>query len=107
MPGDSGLVLLEKIKLQYPQLPVIIMTAFSDLDSAVSSFQKGAFDYLPKPFDIASAVRLISRVMGEYTKSDSKESSAQASMGNLLGNALRCKKFIELLGGCPSRQQLC
>ena len=44
------------------------MTAFSDLDSAVSSFQKGAFDYLPKPFDIESAVELISRVMGELQK---------------------------------------
>ncbi len=98
MPGDSGLVLLEKIKRQYPQLPVIIMTAFSDLDSAVSSFQKGAFDYLPKPFDIASAVELISRVMGEYTKPDIKESSAQASMGNLLGNAGKMQEIYRVIG---------
>ena len=98
MPGDSGLVLLEQIKLQYPHVPVIIMTAFSDLDSAVSSFQKGAFDYLPKPFDIASAVELISRVMGEYTKSDSKESSAQASMGNLLGTATKMQEIYRVIG---------
>ena len=98
MPGDSGLVLLEQIKLQYPQVPVIIMTAFSDLDSAVSSFQKGAFDYLPKPFDIASAVELISRVMGEYTKSDRKDSSAQASMGNLLGTATKMQEIYRVIG---------
>src|SRR6266567_5627832 len=52
MPGESGLVLLNKVKERYPQLPVIIMTAYSDLDSAVAAFQGGAFEYLPKPFDI-------------------------------------------------------
>jgi two-component system nitrogen regulation response regulator GlnG len=47
MPGDSGLVLLNKVKERYPHIPVIVMTAYSDLDSAVSSFQGGAFEYLP------------------------------------------------------------
>ena len=98
MPGDSGLVLLEKIKSQYPRLPVIIMTAFSDLDSAVSSFQKGAFDYLPKPFDIESAVELISRVMGDHRKPDGKESFKQASMGNLLGSAPKMQEIYRVIG---------
>ena len=98
MPGESGLVLLEKIKSQYPQLPVIIMTAFSDLDSAVSSFQKGAFDYLPKPFDIESAVELISRVMGDHRKPDGKESFKQASMGNLLGAAPKMQEIYRVIG---------
>jgi two-component system nitrogen regulation response regulator GlnG len=53
MPGGSGLDLLDKVKARFPGLPVIIMTAFSDLDSAVSAFQGGAFEYLPKPFDHA------------------------------------------------------
>ncbi|MEP6505891.1 MAG: response regulator, partial [Betaproteobacteria bacterium] len=51
MPGGSGLDLLAKVKERLPGLPVIIMTAYSDLDSAVSAFQGGAFEYLPKPFD--------------------------------------------------------
>ncbi|MEK9802328.1 MAG: response regulator, partial [Curvibacter sp.] len=55
MPGGSGLELLEKVKARHPGLPVIIMTAFSDLDSAVSAFQGGAFEYLPKPFDLPKA----------------------------------------------------
>ena len=58
MPGGSGLDLLGKVKAKHPGLPVIVMTAFSDLDSAVSSFQGGAFEYLPKPFDVTK-VRLL------------------------------------------------
>src|SRR5882724_3372605 len=61
MPGESGLVLLNQVKERYPHIPVIVMTAYSDLDSAVSSFQGGAFEYLPKPFDIDHAVTLIRR----------------------------------------------
>ena len=63
MPGGSGLELLEKVKAKYPSLPVIIMTAYSDLDSAVSAFQGGAFEYLPKPFDLPRAVELIRRAV--------------------------------------------
>jgi len=65
MPGESGLALLEKVKERYPHLPVIIMTAYSDLDSAVSAFQGGAYEYLPKPFDVDHAVALIRRAMVE------------------------------------------
>ena len=56
MPGGSGLDLLDKVKQKYPGLPVIIMTAYSDLDSAVSAFQGGAFEYLPKPFDLPKVI---------------------------------------------------
>ncbi len=61
MPGSSGLDLLARIRELYPRLPVIIMTAHSDLDSAVASYQGGAFEYLPKPFDIDEAVSLVKR----------------------------------------------
>ncbi|MCX7175958.1 MAG: nitrogen regulation protein NR(I) [Proteobacteria bacterium] len=64
MPGQSGLDLLRHVKTHYPDLPVIIMTAYSDLDSAVSAFQGGAFDYLPKPFDVDQAVALVRRAIG-------------------------------------------
>ncbi|HQD66817.1 MAG TPA: response regulator, partial [Casimicrobium huifangae] len=61
MPGESGLSLLKKIKAAHPQVPVIVMTAFSDLDTAVQAFQGGAFEYLPKPFDVEQALDLIRR----------------------------------------------
>src|SRR5579859_3222402 len=65
MPGESGLDLLQNLKQRYPNLPVIIMTAYSDLESAVAAFQGGAFEYLPKPFDVDHAVDLIRRAMEE------------------------------------------
>ncbi|MCB1638582.1 MAG: response regulator, partial [Thiothrix sp.] len=61
MPGRSGLELLNHMGQQYPDIPVIIMTAHSDLDSAVSAYQGGAFEYLPKPFDVNEAVDLVRR----------------------------------------------
>lgn len=70
MPGGSGLDLLATIKQRLPALPVIIMTAFSDLDSAVSAFSSGAFEYLPKPFDLPKAVELIRRAVGESQRED-------------------------------------
>jgi two-component system nitrogen regulation response regulator GlnG len=63
MPGMDGLELLDRINTRYPQLPVIIMTAHSDLDSAVSAYKGGAFEYLPKPFDVDDAVALVSRAL--------------------------------------------
>ncbi len=65
MPGGSGIELLGRVKELHPSLPVIIMTAYSDLDSAVSAFQGGAFEYLPKPFDVPRAVELIRRALDE------------------------------------------
>ena len=61
MPGLDGLSLLKEVKAMHPDLPVIVMTAFTDLNSTVQAFQKGAFDYLPKPFDINAALMLIQR----------------------------------------------
>ena len=75
MPGMNGLELLKKVKQRHPSLPVIIMTAFSDLDSTVSAFQGGAFDFLAKPFDVNEAVALISRAIHEP---DSSERLAEA-----------------------------
>ncbi len=63
MPGLDGLGLLARLQVSHPQLPVIVMTAHSDLDSAVSSFQGGAFEYLPKPFDVDEALVLVRRAV--------------------------------------------
>jgi two-component system nitrogen regulation response regulator GlnG len=65
MPGMNGMELLERIRAQQPDLPVIIMTAHSDLDSAVSAYQGGAFEYLPKPFDIDEAVAVVRRAVAQ------------------------------------------
>lgn len=65
MPGQSGLELLQEVKTRFPAVPVIIMTAYSDLESAVAAFQGGAFEYLPKPFDVDQAVELIRRAVDE------------------------------------------
>ena len=67
MPGESGLDLLKEVKRRFASLPVIIMTAYSDLDSAVAAFQGGAFEYLPKPFDVDQALELIRRAIDEST----------------------------------------
>jgi two-component system nitrogen regulation response regulator GlnG len=66
MPGIDGLSLLTKIRMDHPNLPVIIMTAHSDLDSAVSSYQGGAFEYLPKPFDVDDAIALVKRAVAHH-----------------------------------------
>jgi len=66
MPGIDGIELLKEINQLYPEIPVIIMTAHSDLDSALSAYQGGAFEYLPKPFDIDDAVELVKRAIQHY-----------------------------------------
>ena len=75
MPGIDGLTFLAKVKANYPDLPVIIMTAHSDLESAVSSYQTGAFEYLPKPFDIDEALALVNRAILHITKMQQQESA--------------------------------
>ena len=70
MPGESGLALLQQAKQRFPHMPVIIMTAYSDLESAVAAFQGGAYEYLPKPFDVDHAVELVRRAMEESTRQD-------------------------------------
>jgi two-component system, NtrC family, nitrogen regulation response regulator GlnG len=97
MPGGSGLDLLQKLKAHSPQLPVIIMTAYSDLDSAVSAFQGGAFEYLPKPFDVAQAIELIRRAMDESERSTRPAAKAEAS-APLLGKAQAMQDVFRAIG---------
>lgn len=97
MPGGSGLDLLQEIKTRHPQMAVIIMTAFSDLDSAVSSFQGGAFEYLPKPFDIAKAVELIKRAVQETHQEMVSSVSTQEST-EMLGQAPAMQDVFRAIG---------
>jgi two-component system nitrogen regulation response regulator GlnG len=97
MPGGSGLELLQQIKERYPNLPVIIMTAYSDLESAVAAFQGGAFEYLPKPFDVDHAVDLIRRAMEESLRQDDVTEVAQPSP-EILGQAASMQEVFRAIG---------
>jgi two-component system, NtrC family, nitrogen regulation response regulator GlnG len=97
MPGGSGLDLLNKVKEKHPGLPVIIMTAFSDLDSAVSAFQGGAFEYLPKPFDLPKAIELIRRAVDESHREEVAEQS-MAAAPEMLGQAPAMQDVFRAIG---------
>jgi two-component system nitrogen regulation response regulator GlnG len=97
MPGGSGLDLLEKVKEKLPGLPVIIMTAFSDLDSAVSAFQGGAFEYLPKPFDLPKALELNHRAVEESQREEVAQESLTAAP-EMLGQAPAMQDVFRAIG---------
>jgi two-component system nitrogen regulation response regulator GlnG len=97
MPGGSGLDLLTKVKEKLPGLPVIVMTAFSDLDSAVSAFQGGAFEYLPKPFDVPKAVELIRRAVEESQREEVAEERMD-SAPEMLGQAPAMQDVFRAIG---------
>jgi two-component system nitrogen regulation response regulator GlnG len=97
MPGGSGLELLDKVKAKHPGLPVIIMTAFSDLDSAVSAFQGGAFEYLPKPFDLPKAIELIRRAVDESQREEIAEERL-AETPEMLGQAPAMQDVFRAIG---------
>ena len=97
MPGGSGLELLQKIKERHPNLPVIIMTAYSDLESAVAAFQGGAFEYLPKPFDVDHAVDLIRRAMEESLRQDDVAETGEPGP-EILGQAASMQEVFRAIG---------
>jgi two-component system nitrogen regulation response regulator GlnG len=97
MPGGSGLELLQTAKERHANLPVIIMTAYSDLDSAVSAFQGGAYEYLPKPFDVDHAVELIRRAMAESARKESAVDESEAAP-EILGQAPAMQEVFRAIG---------
>jgi two-component system, NtrC family, nitrogen regulation response regulator GlnG len=97
MPGTSGLELLKQAKQRYPNLPVIVMTAYSDLESAVAAFQGGAFEYLPKPFDVDQAVDLIRRALDESLREQQDEDTEQGSP-EILGQAQSMQEVFRAIG---------
>ncbi len=97
MPGGSGLDLLAAVKQRLPGLPVIIMTAYSDLDSAVSAFSSGAFEYLPKPFDLPKAVELIRRAVDESLREEVAE-ELNDEAPEMLGQAPAMQDVFRAIG---------
>jgi len=97
MPGESGIELLRAVKRKHPALPVIIMTAFSDLESAVAAFQGGAFEYLPKPFDVDRAVELIRRAVDESLR-EAHSDEAPTEVPEILGQAPAMQEVFRAIG---------
>ncbi len=100
MPGISGLDLLERVHAVQPQLPVIIITAHSDLDSAVSSYRGGAFEYLPKPFDLDEAVELVQRaaMLADETGASDNDGSRPAADSTIIGEAPAMQEVFRAIG---------
>lgn len=97
MPGMDGLELLSTLRQAHPDLPVIIMTAHSDLESAVASYQGGAFEYLPKPFDVDDAVSLVQRAMLQAKEQQQAPSTEQTSIP---------QQHTEIIGEAPAMQEV-
>jgi two-component system nitrogen regulation response regulator GlnG len=97
MPGPSGLELLHTVKEKHPAVPVIVMTAYSDLESAVAAFQGGAYEYLPKPFDVDQAVDLIRRALDESQR-DAAAAEPIAEAPEILGQAPAMQEVFRAIG---------
>ncbi|HZQ74438.1 MAG TPA: nitrogen regulation protein NR(I) [Burkholderiales bacterium] len=97
MPGMSGLELLQKVKEEHPEVPVIVMTAYSDLDSAVAAFAGGAYEYLPKPFDVDQAVELIRRALDE-SRREAAAAEPAAGATEILGQAAAMQEVFRAIG---------
>ena len=95
MPGMDGLTFLSRVKALHPELPVIIMTAHSDLESAVSSYQTGAFEYLPKPFDIDEAMTLVNRAIQHNARLQNTETTRPAPL-----------RAVDIIGESPAMQEV-
>ncbi|WP_435132194.1 nitrogen regulation protein NR(I) [Plesiomonas shigelloides] len=102
MPGMDGLTLLGQLQQQAPQLPVIIMTAHSDLDAAVSAYQRGAFDYLPKPFDLDEAVALVERALQHSLEQRQQHTPAnepvRGAQSEIIGEAPAMQEVFRAIG---------
>lgn len=98
MPDMDGLQLMERLQQQHPDLPVIVITAHSDLDSAVSAYQGGAFEYLPKPFDIDEAVTLVRRAWQEAARGTVTVPESPESSPELIGQAPAMQEVFRSIG---------
>ncbi len=97
MPGTSGLALLKVMKERHPELPAIIMTAYSDLDSAVAAFQGGAFEYLPKPFDVDQAIELVRRAIAQSLHQNGAMEEVSA-VPEILGQGVAMQEVFRAIG---------
>ena len=98
MPGISGLEFMSQLKARLPATPIIIMTAYSDLESAVAAFQGGAFEYLPKPFDVDHAVELVRRALDESRRQVQSAPESAEEAPEILGQAPAMQEVFRAIG---------
>jgi two-component system nitrogen regulation response regulator GlnG len=98
MPGMDGLELLSRIHSRYPELPVIIITAHTDLDAAVSAYQGGAFEYLPKPFDVDEAVELTRRAVKHHREISGEREEVFQEETEIIGEAPSMQEVFRAIG---------
>ncbi len=101
MPGMDGLDLLGQVHRQYPDLPIIIMTAHSDLDAAVNAYQHGAFEYIPKPFDIDETLTLVERAIThsyEQKRSNNLDDTLPSDTPEIIGEAPTMQEVFRAIG---------
>ena len=101
MPGSSGLDLLTSLVKKYPALPVILMTAYSDLDNAVAAYRNGAFEYLPKPFDLDEAVALVRRAL-DRKNIVTVDSPVLHKANDIIGEAPAMQEVFRMIGRLAS-----
>ena len=97
MPGESGIEFLKKVKLKFPDIPIVIMTAYSDLESTLDSYKFGAYEYITKPFDVDMLLNLIDKILKENLNKTSKSSQTFAS-GSLLGESNAMQEVYKSIG---------
>jgi len=98
MPGMSGLALLERLRTTRPDLPIIVITAHSDLENAVAAYKGGAFEYLPKPFDIDEAVELVHKAAGMAVAEPADTSAVPEAMASMIGQAPAMQEVYRSIG---------
>jgi len=96
MPGESGIEFLTKVKNKFPEIPIIIMTAYSDLDTAVTAFQKGAFEYIAKPFDINKVINIIEQALESINKKIDNE--VLGDLPEIIGQAKSMQDVFRAIG---------
>ncbi len=105
MPGLDGLAFLREVQSRWPRLPVIVMTAHSDLDNAVAAFQSGAFEYLPKPFDMDEAINLVRRALGSQEEPTASSLADEQDPAEMIGEAPAMQEVFRAIGRL-SRSQI-
>jgi len=98
MPGESGIDFLTKVKAKFPLIPIIIMTAYSDLDTAVSAFQKGAFEYIAKPFDIDKVLEVINQALEQTIKNNDNTNESDYILPEIIGQAQSMQEVFRAIG---------
>ena len=103
MPGESGLEMLENVRREFPKIPIIIMTAFSDLESTVSSLQKGAYDYITKPFDIKEMISSVEKSLKNKISLESKTKSyLSRKTSKIIGSSESMQDIYKAIGKISS-----